>query len=79
MFGAGTLHSLDFDHPYLMPGFNCPQVCGIYSTGDKVLADPQPLTEYKQKSAFVSLIPMYVYPIGSDWPSTALGLQSLQR
>ena len=32
-------HSLCFDHPYPMLEFNCPQVCGIYSTGDKVSAN----------------------------------------
>ena len=45
--------SLDFDHPYLMPGFNfnCPEVCGLYSAGDKVLAKPLPLnTKRKSKS-----------------------------
>ena len=28
-----------FDHPYLKPGsdFNCAEVCGIYSKGDKVV------------------------------------------
>ena len=45
-FSACISHSLDFDHPYLMLGlnFNCPEVCGLYSAGDKVLA-----TEYKTK------------------------------
>ena len=39
LFSACISHSLDFDHPYLMPGldFNCPEVCGLYSAGDKVL------------------------------------------
>ena len=67
--------SLNFDHSYLMAGFNfnCPEVCGRYS--DRVLS----LVGHIQLQTLICWPFLSSNSIDPDWTSTSPELQGLQQ